>query len=154
MASGEHLLPSIGCILAPLETDSPFDAIEQLANGLGEFFGPGDVMRISATAIARESLASTFIGHDTAIPHARLAQIDRFAFGIGIPASPISWGPEHQPARLVFLSVVPNSASTAYLQFMRQIAQLVKDEQARLQMLANPTPESVRYWLTSRLALS
>lgn len=131
-----------------------YDAIEELSGLLGTSLQAADSMRISAAAIARESLASTHIGMQIAIPHARLSNMDKFLVAVGIPADPIPWGPDQDSVKLVVLSVVPSSANIVYLSFIRSLMQALKNKDQAETLLSYTDETSVRNWLASHLNLT
>lgn len=153
MSDPSQLTPKLGGIIFGLEASDYYDAIDQMANMLSDSLGASDAMRISAAAIARESLACTYIGKQTAIPHARLPNMDSFLVGLGFTAAPLLWGPDQAPVRLVMLSVVPAAANMAYLGFMRSLMQALKDD-AHAQALIHCDDETkARAWLAQHLHL-
>lgn len=147
----DSLSPTLACVVIPLEAADHYEAIEELANALATDMEATDAMRISAAAIARESLACTHLGHDTALPHARLPNFDRFIFGIGLSAKGVSWGSEGKSAHIILLSAVPQSANMAYLGFVRKLILAIKDETRRETLRKAGEPEAVRRWVQQHL---
>jgi len=147
----DPLSPTLACVVLPLEAADHYEAIEELANALAADMQATDGMRISAAAIARESLACTHLGHDTALPHARLPNFDRFLFGIGLSAKGIPWGSENKIAHIILLSAVPQSANTAYLGFVRKLILAIKDEPRRQALLKAGEPEAIHHWVQQHL---
>lgn len=146
-------IPRLGGLAFGMEAQTQYDAIAFMAEVLSERLNAADSIRISAAAIAREALASTHIGRHTAIPHARLANMDNFLVGVGIARDPIAWGPEQSPVRIVILSVVPSSANMVYLGFMRTLMQALKNDRNAEQLLACTSEAPLRLWLEQNLNL-
>lgn len=153
MAEASTTQPRLGGILHGLQAADSYDAIEQLAHLLSGALSASDAIRISAAAIARESLACTCIGKQTALPHARLPNMDSFLVGLGLAATPIPWGPEQAPVRIVILSVVPSAANLAYLGFMKNLMQALKDERIARRLLEAQNEAVVRDWLWRHLQI-
>jgi len=153
MAESSPTQPRLGGLLFGLEAADSYDAIDQLSQLLSSSLSASDAIRISAAALARESLACTCIGRETALPHARLPNMESFLVGLGLSATPIPWGPEQLPVRIVILSVVPSAANLAYLGFMKNLLQALKNEGVARQLLEAKSEVGLRDWLQRHLQI-
>ena len=109
------------------ECTSQKRALETLAELLAAG-NDGDTPAPGAGAIfealsAREKLGSTGLGHGVAIPHGRLAGLDaprvavlRLGNGIDFDAM------DHEPVDILIALVVPESATSAHLDLLAQLA--------------------------------
>jgi len=57
--------------------------------------------------VAREKITPTVVENEIAFPHARTELVDRIVLGIGRSRTGISFGPNGERARLIFLIGVP-----------------------------------------------
>lgn len=75
----------------------------------------------------REKLSSTAIGKGVAIPHCRLASIDRTYVACGVLRHAVDWkAPDKQPVRLLFLILTPEAFPEQHLKTIRTIAQALQ----------------------------
>jgi mannitol/fructose-specific phosphotransferase system IIA component (Ntr-type) len=82
----------------------------------------------SNAVIKREQLGSTAISAGCAIPHARVASLDRLSFALGRSTNPLPWfGQGSNPVRLVFLLAVPENDARTYLEAISGLARLSQD---------------------------
>lgn len=128
-------------------------AIEQLAAGFGQFPGLPGARTIAAAALEREAQASTFLGHITALPHARVIGLSHLTVAFGRAIRPISWTRDGDLVQLVFLGVVPAEQPRHYLEFMRSLAKAMTDPALAATLLAAPDEPSIRVWLRQHLQL-
>jgi len=131
MAGNKTNIPELRGVLFPLEAPDHLSAIEVLADRLSDGLLPQDAARLPALILARETLASTYLGYDSSLPHARMPDPVPFVFAVGYNPGGIPWGGGDQRARLICLTVVPSSRATDYLGFVRRLAQLLRNEERR-----------------------
>lgn len=75
--------------------------------------------------ISREKLGSTGLGKGVAIPHGRLASLDRPLCAIVKLAEPIDFdATDNQPVDLVFALLVPEDSTEEHLQVLSTIAEV------------------------------
>jgi len=145
--------PRLGGVIHGLQASDHFDAIEQLSSLLGEKLTIADAMRISAGAIARESLVSTHVGLGAAIPHARLPALDHFLVAVGLCTQAVPWGDSHAEVRVVVLSAVPYNANMPYLGFVKVLIQALKSDELRAELMEAADEAALRSWLGRHLNL-
>jgi Kef-type K+ transport system membrane component KefB/mannitol/fructose-specific phosphotransferase system IIA component (Ntr-type) len=81
--------------------------------------------------LRREQAGSTALGGQIAVPHARLAGLTRPVVAVGLSPGGIDFDAEDgQPARLVFLVLLPESSSAEHLGILADIARTFRDEHA------------------------
>ncbi|MBK8474792.1 MAG: PTS sugar transporter subunit IIA [Opitutaceae bacterium] len=140
-------------VVPSLVAASPATAIEQLAAGFGQFPGLPGARTIAAAALEREAQASTFLGHATALPHARIIGLSHLTVAFGRAARPIPWTRDSDPVQLIFLGVVPADQPRHYLEFMRALAKALTDPQIAGGLLSAPDEPAIRAWLRLHLQL-
>lgn len=89
----------------------------------------------------REQLGSTGIGHGVAVPHCRLERVERVIVSLGRNRRGVPFGAvDKKPVQLFFLVIAPENAAAAYLECLREISRLVKDEERVALMVAENDP--------------
>jgi mannitol/fructose-specific phosphotransferase system IIA component (Ntr-type) len=90
-----------------------------------------------AALLAREKLASTGVGQNVAIPHVKLAGIDRAVVSLSILPRGVDWAAvDGEPVHIFFLVLRPADATVdhdpeRHLEMMRWIAQMARDADFR-----------------------
>jgi Kef-type K+ transport system membrane component KefB/mannitol/fructose-specific phosphotransferase system IIA component (Ntr-type) len=91
-----------------------------------------EALDITRLVMARESLMSTGIGENIAIPHARIEGIDRPVVIAGRSREGVDFNaPDGQPAHLVFLILTPPSAHEAQIQVLARISTIFSQERVK-----------------------
>lgn len=128
-------------------------AIERLATGFSQVAGMPAPRALAALALQREAQAATFLGHATALPHARVAGISRLSVAFGRASRPIPWTRDGDLVEFVFLGAVPAEQPRHYLEFMRLLARALSEPQSAAALRTAPDEAAVRTWLTTHLQL-
>lgn len=92
--------------------------------------------------LARERLDTTYIGHDTAVPHARTDHVRRIVVAVGRSDTGIVFENGDKRVKLLFVIGTPKGAPGDYLQTVGALCRLVRDPAAREQLLAAESPEA------------
>jgi len=81
------------------------------------------------TLLEREKLGSTAVGHGIAIPHGKLAELDRLYGLVAKLEHPIDFdSADDQPVDLVFLLLAPEAAGADHLKALAKVSRLLRDE--------------------------
>lgn len=95
--------------------------------------------------IAREKLGSTGLGHGVAIPHGRLAGLDRtIGVFLRVPKGVDFDAPDNQPVDLVFALLVPEESTDEHLQVLANIASYFDAERSRDALRVDISPQKAR----------
>lgn len=87
-----------------------------------------DAPSIDAALAAREMLGTTGFGGGIAIPHARLAKLDKIIAVLATLASPVDYGAlDDEPVDLVVLLLAPLEAGAEPLKALARISRLLRD---------------------------
>jgi PTS system nitrogen regulatory IIA component len=87
----------------------------------------------------RERLASTAIGDGIAIPHGKLATVDRVVGALGRSTTGIGFDAiDGKPTHLVFMLVTPADAAGMHLQALARLSVLFRSSGFRQRLLAAP----------------
>lgn len=90
----------------------------------------------------REMKFSSAVGRGVAVPHGRLAGLERAVVGVGRFSPPLPFpAPDNVPVRLVFVILTPAAQPVAQLKVLGRIASLVTNENLRRKLLRAKTPE-------------
>ncbi|MEX0853840.1 MAG: PTS IIA-like nitrogen regulatory protein PtsN [Bauldia sp.] len=114
-------------ILPSLKANSKKQVLQVLAEKAAAMI-ERDEREIFETLIQREKLGSTGVGGGIAIPHGKLAGLDRiFGLFARLP-KPIDFeAPDEQPVDLIFLLLAPEGAGADHLKALARVARLFRD---------------------------
>ena len=99
---------------------------------------------IYTALLERESLGSTGFGHGIAIPHCRIAETDKFLVGILISGKSIDFeSVDGENAQIFPFVVGPESKPKEYLKLLSALAQILRDDSFRKEILSSKSPEDV-----------
>ena len=97
-----------------------------------------------ANLIAREKLGSTGFGNGIAIPHCRLEGCDTPVSALLHLEKPIDFDAiDGAPVDLLFVLLVPQAATDAHLELLRQIASMLDRKDVRDKLRSAPTNEAL-----------
>jgi PTS system nitrogen regulatory IIA component len=116
-------------ILPALKVSSKKQALQELAARAAELTGRPE-REILDVLTQREKLGSTAIGGGIAIPHGKLAKLDRL-FGLFARLDrPINFDAlDGQPVDLIFVLLAPEGAGADHLKALARIARLLRDSE-------------------------
>ncbi len=88
---------------------------------------------------AREKMGSTGLGLGIAIPHGRIKGLREARGGFFRLETPVQFdAPDGQPVGLIFVLLVPETATEQHLQLLSELAQMFSDKKFRDRLLAAP----------------
>jgi PTS system nitrogen regulatory IIA component len=141
------LLPeAVGTIRA----DSKAAILQQLSVRFAEVYGlVADAVRERIEA--REALGSTGFGRGVAIPHARIAGVNRPVAAFLRLEAPVAFdAADGLPVDLVFGLLSPEQAGAAHLHALAAISRMMRDERMHAALVQAPTAEAL-YGLLSNV---
>jgi PTS system nitrogen regulatory IIA component len=114
-------------VIGSLKANSKKQAIQAIAEKAAELTGLPE-REIFDTLLQREKLGSTGVGGGIAIPHGKLASLDRiFGLFARLP-KPIDFEAlDDQPVDLVFLLLAPEGAGADHLKALARIARHLRE---------------------------
>lgn len=117
-----------GCIRLDIEAGSKKRALEEAARQLGACPSSPEPEQIFERLLERERLGSTGLANGVALPHARMAGIDR-AYGVFMRLSQaVDFDAlDGQPVDLMFALLVPEEATDEHLSLLASLARLFSD---------------------------
>jgi PTS system nitrogen regulatory IIA component len=114
-------------ILPALKASSKKQVLQSLAEKAAAMTGREE-REIFETLFQREKLGSTGIGGGIAIPHGKLAGLDRIFAMFARLAQPVDFeAPDEQPVDLVFLLLAPEGAGADHLKALARIARILRE---------------------------
>ena len=115
-------------IFTGLKAGSKRNLLQDLAQKAAEITGLNE-RTIFDALLERENLGTTGFGSGTALPHARLENLDKIYGFFAKLETPINYeAVDNKPVDLVFMLLSPDSSGAAHLTALAQITRLLKDE--------------------------
>jgi PTS system nitrogen regulatory IIA component len=114
-------------VIPALKINSKKQAIQELAAKASKLTGHNE-RGIFDTLMQREKLGSTGVGNGIAIPHGKLAKLDKL-FGLFARLErPVDFDAlDGQPVDLIFLLLAPEAAGADHLKALARVARLLRD---------------------------
>jgi K+:H+ antiporter len=124
-----------GAWVQGLAANTVSDAITELTASLRAHLGDLE-QRACRAVLDREAMASTGLGDEVAVPHAVIAGLSKPLLALGLAPQGIDFNaPDGQPAKLVFLLLMPPRAHDQEVRVLAQIARAVIEPEARARLL-------------------
>lgn len=143
MKLSEILSPN--CIRLDADATSKKRVLESASQLLADNAGDLSARQVFECLFAREKLGSTGLGHGVAIPHGRLAGLDKTigAF-LRLPKGVDFDAPDNEPVDLVFALLVPEESTEEHLQVLADLASYFNSKQSRDALRVEISPEKAR----------
>ena len=142
-----NLLPEA---VATIGADGKTAILEQLAARFSQVYAL-DKAAVFAGLEERERLGSTGFGRGVAIPHARMADLDRpVAVFLRLTAPVVFDAADDMPVDLVFGLLSPAQAGAAHLHALAAISRMMRDDRMRAALSQAPSDEAL-YGLLSNV---
>lgn len=114
-------------LISELKTENTTEALKIMTNHLKEKKMISNSKEILIKLLEREKLASTSIGKNTAIPHAKIKDIKNPIIMIAICRKGFLYNPsDKEPVNLLILVLSPSGAPALHLQILAAAASLIK----------------------------
>lgn len=115
-------------VVMGIKANSKRQLLQELAQKASEITGIND-RTIFDTILERENLGSTGFGAGTALPHGRIADIDK-VYGIVTKLNtPVDFESiDGKPVDLVFMLISPEGSGADHLTALAQVSRILKDE--------------------------
>ena len=113
---------------ANLRVTSKKQALQELSKRAAAITGEHE-RAIFDVLMERERLGTTGVGHGIAIPHGKLAGLDRLFGLFARLEAPVDFQSiDEQPVDLVFLLLAPETAGADHLKALARVSRLLRDE--------------------------
>lgn len=118
--------------------------LQELAEGITGYYRNLDQKQVLNVLLERERISTTAIGEGVAIPHGKLANVERvlgvFARSLeGVDFASLDGAPTH----LFFVLIAPENAAADHLKALARISRLLKDELFRRRLLAGKSSQEL-----------
>lgn len=121
-------LLSVEAVVPKLSVTSKKQALQELAKRAHAVTGLEE-RRIFDTLLERERLGTTGVGNGIAIPHGKIAELDRLYAVFARLEKPVDFDSiDEQPVDLVFLLLAPESAGADHLKALARVSRLLRDQ--------------------------
>jgi fructose-specific phosphotransferase system IIA component len=130
-------------IIIDLKCADKFEAINTISRFLCSVNGLSNAEEAAGKIIERETEMSTGIGLGIAIPHARIAGIDRLYMAAARSSEGIEFNSlDEQAVNLIFMMVSPANTSTEHTQVLSALSRVMSYEEVRTNLMQAGTPEA------------
>jgi PTS system nitrogen regulatory IIA component len=137
------ILVKDGAIL-DLASDSKEGVLEEMARALAGAESSLAADRLLEVLQERESLQSTGIGEGVAIPHGKIAGLDRLVASFARSVKGVDFESiDGQPTHLFFLLVVPEHSGGQHLKALARISRFFRDDEFRQKLISAAALEDV-----------
>ncbi len=126
MMINDLLVPE--AVVADLKATSKKQALQELARRAADISGVHE-RTIFDVLMERERLGTTGVGNGIAIPHGKLANLDRLYGLFARLATPIDFQAiDERPVDLIFVLLAPESAGADHLKALAKVSRLLRDK--------------------------
>lgn len=120
-------LITIECVVPGLKVTSKKQALQELSKRAAEITGEHE-RAIFDVLMERERLGTTGVGHGIAIPHGKLANLERLYGIFARLDQPIDFNAiDENPVDLIFLLLAPETAGADHLKALARVSRLLRD---------------------------
>jgi nitrogen PTS system EIIA component len=135
-------------ILTGVKAQTKKAALQELSQAMAKIIAV-DHRIVFETLNTREKLGTTGIGQGIAIPHGKLAGVNRVYGLFARLAQPIDYDAvDGQPVDLVFVLMAPDHAGADHLKALARISRLLRDPQTVAKLRGTETVEGLYSILT------
>jgi len=145
-------LITLESVEASLRASSKKQAIQDLARKAAEIVGLHE-RAVFDVLMERERLGTTGVGNGIAIPHGKLANLDRLYGLFARLETPIDFQAiDEQPVDLIFLLLAPESAGADHLKALARVSRLLRDKSVCDKLRGTDSKEALFALLTESAA--
>ncbi len=131
-------------VLPELKGASKADVLRELAGYLAGKYGALDAETLAAVLAERERLGSTAIGDGIAIPHGKIAGVERIVGVFGRHRRGVDFDSlDGRPTHLFFLLVAPEDSASLHLKALARVSRLMKDPAFRERLMNAPDASEI-----------
>ena len=135
---------NVQTIIPTLQAREKNAVLEEMAGWLAGSYRHLDKRQVLNVLLEREKISTTAIGEGVAIPHGKLAAVDRvlglFARSAdGVDFASLDGGLTY----LFFVLIAPESAAADHLKALARISRLLKDEAFRRRLIAGKSSQEL-----------
>jgi len=125
-------------------------AIEEMADWLASCYPQLDSKKVLVVLLVGERISTTAIGEGVAIPHGKLAGVDRVLGVFARSPEGVDFASmDGEPTHLFFALIAPENAAADHLKALARISRLLKDERFRRRLIAAPNQQELYATITA-----
>ena len=141
---------SVESVIPVLMGRDKTSAIEEMADWLASCYPQLDSRKVLEVLLDRERISTTAIGEGVAIPHGKLAGLDRILGVFARSPQGVDFASlDGEPTHLFFALIAPENAAADHLKALARISRLLKDEKFRLRLIAAQNQQELYATITS-----
>ena len=145
-------LITVDCVDANLRVTSKKQVLQELSKRAADITGEHERV-IFDVLMERERLGTTGVGNGIAIPHGKLASVDRLYGLFARLETPIDFQSiDEQPVDLVFLLLAPETAGADHLKALARVSRLLRDDSVCEKLRGTDENEALYVLLTQTSA--
>jgi PTS system nitrogen regulatory IIA component len=130
-------------VIANLKVTSKKQALQELAARAAKLTGLRE-RQIFEVLLERERLGSTGVGHGVAIPHGKLAEVDRLHGLFARLVEPIDFeAVDDLPVDLIFVLLAPETAGADHLKALARVSRLLRDKSMCEKLRGTSNPDAL-----------
>lgn len=132
-------------ILDDLRAETKEGVLRELSEVIAKIVPKLSADSLTSILMERESLGSTGIGDGVAIPHGKVAGIERLVAAFGRSRGGVQFHSlDGKPAYLFFLILAPEYSAGMHLKALARISRLLKDERFRRSLVEAADADDLR----------
>lgn len=138
----QHVL-SPAAVVGRLKSTSKKHALQELAKAAARI-AHVPAWRIFDLMLERERLGTTAVGHGVAIPHVKLAELDRMCGAFARLDQPIDFeADDGEPVDLLFLLMAPEGAGADHLKALALVSRTLRDNDLCDKLRGSDNPDAL-----------
>jgi len=139
-------------VVAKLPATSKKQALQELAKRAAQITGLHE-RAVFDVLLERERLGTTGVGNGIAIPHGKLADLNRLYGLFARLEKPIDFDSvDEQPVDLIFLLLAPEGAGADHLKALARVSRLLRDPQICQKVRGSDSAEAIYALITNAAA--
>ena len=141
---------TVESIIPVLMSRDKTSAIEEMADWLASCYPQLDSKKVLDVLLDRERISTTAIGEGVAIPHGKLAGVDRVLGVFARSPEGVDFASmDGEPTHLFFALIAPENAAADHLKALARISRLLKDERFRRRLIAAQNQQELYATITA-----
>lgn len=127
-------------MVSALKSDTPKDAIAELAATMSENHFVSNPESLVKSAMERESVLSTAMGEGLAFPHVRGVEGGGLTLALGVSEKGIVWDADGSKVHVVVFSVIPVAVSAFYLRLVAMLCESFRKKESLAAIVGSKNP--------------
>lgn len=135
---------TVQSVIPELKSREKNALLDEMAGCLASSNAQLDKKRVLEVLQEREKISTTAIGEGVAIPHGKLAGVDRVLGAFARSSEGVDFASlDGEPTHLFFALIAPENAAADHLKALARISRLLKDEDFRHRLMAGETAQEL-----------